>query len=174
MKSLYDYVTTIPDFPKEGIMFRDITTIIQDPEGLKMAVDGLVGMLDNVDYDLIIGSESRGFVFGTPVAYSVGKGFIMARKKGKLPRETVEESYDLEYGQATLEVHMDAITKGQKVVIVDDLIATGGTTEAIVKLVEKLGGEVVKICFVLELEGLEGRKKLAGYDVDSLLKYEGI
>ncbi|MDO5862408.1 MAG: adenine phosphoribosyltransferase [Thermoplasmata archaeon] len=173
MKALKDYVTEIPDYPKPGILFRDITTIMSDPEGLKLAIDGLVGMLEGIDFDLVVGSESRGFIFGTPVAYAMGKGFILVRKKGKLPRETISEKYDLEYGSAELEMHKDAIKPGQKVVIIDDLVATGGTTEAIVKMVEKLGGEVVKIGFVMELAGLEGRKKLAKYDVDSLIIYEG-
>lgn len=173
MADLKDYVTTIPDFPKPGIMFRDVTTIISDPDGLHMAIDGIVDSLKGLEFDLILGSESRGFIFGTPVAYLMNKGFVLVRKKGKLPRETISEDYDLEYGSATLEMHADAIKPGQKVVIVDDLIATGGTTEAIVKMVEKLGGEVVKICFVMELAGLEGRKKLSNYDVESLITYEG-
>ena len=173
MKELKDYVTAIPDFPKEGILFRDITTVIEDPKGFKLAIDGLVDMISNIDFDLVVGSESRGFVFGAPVAYKMKKGFVLVRKKGKLPRETISESYDLEYGSATLEMHTDSIKKGQKVVIVDDLIATGGTTAAVVKMVERLGGKVVKICFVMELAGLEGRKALKGYDVDSLIIYEG-
>ena len=172
-KKLEDYVVTIPDFPEPGIMFRDITSVIQDPEGLKLAVDGLVGLLKDVDYDLIIGPESRGFIFGVPVAYLCGKGFIPVRKKGKLPRETVSQKYDLEYGQAEVEMHKDAIQPGQKVVIVDDLIATGGSAEAAAKLVEKLGGQIVRMVFVMELAGLEGRKKLAGYDVQSLIVYPG-
>ena len=172
-KKLEDYVVTIPDFPEPGIMFRDITSVIQDPEGLKLAVDGLVGLLKDVDYDLIIGPESRGFIFGVPVAYLCGKGFIPVRKKGKLPRETVSQKYDLEYGQAEVEMHRDAVKPGQKVVIVDDLIATGGSAEAAAKLVEKLGGQVVRMVFVMELAGLEGRKKLAGYDVKSLISYPG-
>ena len=172
-KKLEDYVVTIPDFPEPGIMFRDITSVIQDPEGLKLAVDGLVGLLKDVDYDLIIGPESRGFIFGVPVAYRCGKGFIPVRKKGKLPRETVSQKYDLEYGQAEVEMHKDAVKPGQKVVIVDDLIATGGSAEAAAKLVEKLGGQVVRMVFVMELAGLEGRKKLAGYDVKSLISYPG-
>ncbi len=173
MKELRDYVTEIPDFPKKGILFRDITTVINDPEGFRMAVDGLVGLVKDKDFDLVIGTESRGFVFGAPVAYALDKGFVLARKKGKLPRETVSETYDLEYGQATLEIHKDSIRPGQKVVLIDDLIATGGTTEAVVKMVERLGGEVVKIGFVMELAGLKGRDKLKGYDVDSLIVYEG-
>ena len=173
MKDLKDYVTTIPDFPEKGIMFRDITTVIQDSEGFGMAVDGLIDLLEDVDFDLILGSESRGFVFGAPVAYAMNKGLILVRKKGKLPRETISESYELEYGNATLEMHIDSLKKGQKVVIIDDLIATGGTTDAIVKMIEKLGGEIVRICFVMELAGLKGREVLKGYDVRSLITYEG-
>ncbi len=173
MKELRDYVTSIPDFPKPGIIFRDITTIMSDAEGLKLAIDGLVDMMKGLDFDLVVGSESRGFIFGTPVAYTMGKGFILVRKKGKLPRETISEDYDLEYGTATLEMHKDAIKPGQRVVIIDDLIATGGTTEAIIKMVEREGGKVVKIGFVMELAGLKGRDKLKGYDVDSLIIYEG-
>ena len=172
-KKLGDYVVTIPDFPEPGIMFRDITSVIQDPEGLKLAVDGLAGLLKDVDFDLVIGPESRGFIFGVPVAYLRGKGFVPVRKKGKLPRETVSQKYDLEYGQAEVEMHKDAIKPGQKVVIVDDLIATGGSAEAAAKLVEKLGGQIVRMVFVMELAGLEGRKKLAGYDVQSLIVYPG-
>ncbi|MDR2698218.1 MAG: adenine phosphoribosyltransferase [Candidatus Methanoplasma sp.] len=173
MKELKDYVTAIPDFPKEGILFRDITTVIQDPEGFRLAVDGLIALLKGVDFDLVLGSESRGFVFGAPVAYAMKKGLVLVRKKGKLPRETISESYDLEYGSAELEMHADCIGKGQRVVIVDDLIATGGTTSAVIKMVERLGGEVVRICFVMELAGLKGRDALKGYEVDSLLIYEG-
>ena len=172
-KKLEDYVVTIPDFPEPGIMFRDITSVIQDPAGLKLAVDGLVDLVRDLDFDLVIGPESRGFIFGVPVAYLLGKGFIPVRKKGKLPRETVSQKYDLEYGQAEVEMHKDAIRPGQKVVIVDDLMATGGSAEAAAKLVEKLGGQVVRMAFVMELAGLEGRKKLAGYDVESLIIYSG-
>ena len=173
MKKLEDYVVTIPDFPEPGIMFRDITSVIQDPEGLKLAVDGLADLVKDLDFDLVIGPESRGFIFGVPVAYLLGKGFVPVRKKGKLPRETVSQKYDLEYGQAEVEIHKDAVRPGQKVVIVDDLIATGGSAEAAAKLVEKLGGQVVRMAFVMELAGLEGRKKLDGYDVESLIVYPG-
>lgn len=173
MKELKDYVTEIPNFPKEGIIFRDVTTILSDADGLHLAIDGLIEMLKDIDFDLVVGSESRGFIFGAPVAYAMNKGFILVRKKGKLPRETISESYDLEYGSATLEMHKDAIKPGQKVVILDDLIATGGTTEAIVKMVEREGGVIVKIGFVMELAGLKGREKLTKYDVDSLIIYEG-
>ena len=174
MKALEDYVTTIPDFPKKGIMFRDITTILNDKDGFKLAIDGLIEKLKGVDFDIVAGSESRGFIFGAPIAYAMNKAFVLVRKKGKLPRATYSEDYDLEYGTATLEMHQDAIKKGQKVVIIDDLIATGGTTEAIIKLVEREGGEIVKIGFVMELEGLKGREKLKGYDVFSLISYPGI
>ena len=173
MSSLKDYVTEIPDFPKKGILFRDITTILSSPDGFRMAIDGLVDLLKDVDFDLVVGTESRGFIFGAPVAYALNKGFILVRKKGKLPRETVSESYDLEYGQAEIEMHTDAIKPGQKVVLIDDLIATGGTTEAVVKLVEKENGIVVKALFVMELAGLNGREKLDGIDVESLIVYEG-
>ena len=173
MKKLEEYVLTIPDFPEPGIMFRDITSVIQDPDGLKLAVDGLVKAAGDVSYDLVVGPESRGFILCVPVAYLTGKGFVPVRKKGKLPRETVSVKYDLEYGQAEIEMHKDALKPGQKVLIVDDLIATGGSAEAAAKLVEAEGGEVVKMLFVMELAGLEGRKKLEKYNVDSLIIYPG-
>lgn len=173
MRELKDYVTEIPNFPKKGILFRDITTVLSDPDGFKMAIDGLVDAVKDVDFDYVVGTESRGFIFGAPVAYALGKGFVLVRKKGKLPRETISESYALEYGTAEVEMHIDAIKPGQKVVIIDDLIATGGTVEAAVKLVEREGGEVVRIAFVMELAGLNGREKLKGYDVRSLITYEG-
>ena len=173
MKKLEEYVRSIPDFPEEGIIFRDITSVIQDPDGLQLAIDGLDGLVKGTDYDVVVGPESRGFIFGVPVAYKDHKSFVPVRKKGKLPCETISQEYSLEYGTATIEMHKDAIKPGQKVVIVDDLIATGGTIEAIIKLVEALGGEVVKIVFLIELQGLNGREKLKGYDVDALIKYEG-
>ncbi|MCI8673303.1 MAG: adenine phosphoribosyltransferase [Lachnospiraceae bacterium] len=173
MKKLEDYVRSIPDFPEPGIIFRDVTTVIQDPDGLKLAVDKLQEMVQDIDYDVVVGPESRGFIFGVPVAYNMHKSFVPVRKKGKLPCETIEMEYELEYGKAVIEMHKDSIKPGQKVVIVDDLIATGGTTEAIVKLVEALGGAVVKICFLMELAGLKGRERLAGYDVDAAVIYEG-
>lgn len=173
MKKLEDYVTSIPDFPEAGIIFRDVTTILEDPDGLFMAVEGVRQMLKGVEYDSVVGPESRGFIFGVPVAYAEHKGFIPVRKKGKLPREVLSADYTLEYGTATVEIHRDSIKPGQKVVIIDDLIATGGTIEAIIKLIEELGGEVVKICFIMELAGLNGRKKLAGYDVEAMITYEG-
>ena len=173
MKKVEDYIRSIPDFPEPGIIFRDITTILQDPDGLKLAVDGLIDMLKDVEYDVVVGPESRGFIFGVPVAYAEHKGFVPVRKKGKLPCETIAMEYDLEYGTAVIEMHKDSIKPGQKVVIVDDLMATGGTMEAIIKLIEQLGGEVVKICFVMGLAGLKGREKLSKYPVESLVIYEG-
>ena len=173
MKKIEEYVRTIPDFPEPGIMFRDVTSVLQDPDGLKLSIDSLLDMVKDVDFDVVVGAESRGFIFGVPVAYAMHKGFIPIRKKGKLPCETISEEYDLEYGSAVIEMHKDAIQPGQKVVIVDDLIATGGTTEAMIKLVERLGGQVVKICFVMELAGLKGRERLKGYDVDAVITYEG-
>ena len=172
-KKLEEYVVSIPDFPEPGIIFRDVTSILQDPEGLHLAIDKILCMLDGVEFDVVVGPESRGFIFGVPVAYAKNKAFVPIRKKGKLPRETVSASYDLEYGSATIEMHKDAIKPGQKVVIVDDLIATGGTTEAMVGMIEQLGGEVVKICFVMELAGLKGREKLKDYEVESAIFYEG-
>ncbi len=173
MKKVEDYVVSIPDFPEPGIIFRDVTSVIQDADGLQLAIDEMQKLLEGVEFDVIAGAESRGFVFGMPIAYNLKKPFVLVRKKGKLPRETVEMSYELEYGSATIEMHKDAIKPGQKVVLVDDLIATGGTIEAAAKLVEQLGGEVVKIIFLMELAGLEGRKKLAKYDVGSVVCYEG-
>ena len=172
-KRVEDYVRTIPDFPEKGIMFRDITSVLQDADGLKLAIDEMQKLLEGVDFDVIAGAESRGFILGTPIAYNLHKPFVLVRKKGKLPCETIEETYDLEYGTAAVEMHKDAIKPGQKVVIVDDLIATGGTSEAACKLVERLGGEVVKIVFLLELAGLEGRKKLQKYDVQTVISYPG-
>lgn len=173
MKKLEDYVRSIPDFPEPGIIFRDVTSILQDADGLALAIDGILKMLDGVEYDVVIGPESRGFIFGVPVAYAQHKGFVPVRKKGKLPCETIEAEYALEYGTAVVEMHKDAIKPGQRVVIIDDLIATGGTIEAITGLVEKLGGQVVKICFVMELSGLKGREKLKKYDVETIITYEG-
>lgn len=173
MKSVESYVRSIPDFPEPGIIFRDVTSVLQDPEGLKLAIDGLMELVKDVDFDVVVGPESRGFIFGTPVAYNTGKAFVPVRKKGKLPCETIETSYDLEYGSATIEMHKDSLKPGQKVVIVDDLLATGGTVNAITDLVEQLGGKVVKVCFLIELAGLKGREKLSGYDVASVITYEG-
>lgn len=173
MKKLEDYVRSIPDFPEPGIIFRDVTSILQDADGLHLAINGLMDMLKDVEYDVVVGPESRGFIFGVPVAYEAHKSFVPVRKQGKLPCETISAEYDLEYGSAVIEMHKDSIKPGQRVVIIDDLIATGGTIEAIVGLIEQMGGEVVKICFVMELAGLKGREKLTGYDVDTIITYEG-
>lgn len=173
MKKIEDYIRTIPDYPEPGIMFRDITTVVQDPEGLKLSIDSLQKDIEGIDFDVIVGAESRGFVFGMPLAYNLGKGFVMVRKKGKLPADTIEETYDLEYGKATIEIHKDAIKPGQRVVIIDDLMATGGTVEAVVKLVERLGGKVVHISFLLELAGLKGRERLRDYEISSVVAYPG-
>ncbi len=173
MKKVEDYIRTIPDFPEEGIMFRDITTVLQDADGFALAIDEMQKLLADTEFDVIVGAESRGFIFGAPLAYNMKKAFVPVRKKGKLPCETVEATYDLEYGTATIEMHKDSIKPGQKVVIVDDLIATGGTIEAAAKLIEELGGEVVKIVFLLELAGLEGRARLSKYEVGTVVTYPG-
>ena len=173
MKKLEEYVKSIPDFPEKGIIFRDVTSVLQDAEGLHLAIDQMQEKLEGVDFDVVLGPESRGFIFGVPIAYNMHKAFVPVRKKGKLPRATISQTYDLEYGTATIEIHKDAIQPGQKVVIIDDLIATGGTTEAIIKMEEELGGEVVKIVFLMELAGLKGRERLSGYDIDSAIIYEG-
>lgn len=173
MKKLEDYVRSIPDFPEPGIIFRDVTSILQDADGLQLAIDSIQELLKDTEVDLIAGTESRGFIFGMPVAYNLHKPFVPVRKKGKLPCETVSQEYDLEYGSAEIEMHKDAVKPGQKVVVIDDLIATGGTVEAAVKMIERLGGEVVKIIFLMELAGLNGRERLKGYDVESVIRYEG-
>ncbi len=173
MKKLEDYVRTIPDFPQPGIMFRDVTSVLADANGFKLAIDSMLELLDGVSFDVIAGAESRGFIFGAPLAYALGKPFVLIRKKGKLPCETISTSYELEYGSAEIEIHADSIKPGQKVILVDDLIATGGTIEAAAKLIEQLGGEVVKIIFLMELAGLNGRQKLKNYDVDAVITYEG-
>ncbi|MBO6108147.1 MAG: adenine phosphoribosyltransferase [Eubacterium sp.] len=173
MKKVEDYIRSIPDFPEKGIIFRDITTVLQDAEGFRLAIDELKKLIDGVEFDVVVGAESRGFIFGAPLAYALGKPFVLVRKKGKLPRETIEQDYELEYGRATVEMHTDAITPGQRAVVVDDLIATGGTIKASIDLVERLGGEVVKVVFLMELAGLNGREKLSGYDVASVVTYPG-
>ena len=168
MKPIEEYVRSIPDFPESGIIFRDVTSILQDADGLHLAIDLMQEKLKDVDFDVVVGPESRGFIFGVPIAYNLHKPFVPIRKKGKLPRETVSVSYDLEYGSAEIEMHKDSIKPGQKVVI-----ATGGTIEAAIKLVEQLGGEVVKVVFLMELAGLKGRERLNGYDVASVICYDG-
>lgn len=173
MKKLEDYVRSIPDFPEPGIIFRDVTSVIQNPDGLKLSIDEMQKLVEEVECDVICGTESRGFIFGMPIAYNLHKAFVPIRKKGKLPCETISESYDLEYGSAEVEIHKDAIRPGQKVVLVDDLIATGGTIEACVRMIERLGGEVTRIVFLMELAGLKGREKLEKYDVQSVICYDG-
>lgn len=173
MEKLKKYITNIPDFPKKGIIFRDVTSLLQSGEGFSAAVDEILKQLDDVEFDAVLGLEARGFLFGAPVAYAKKKGFIPVRKKGKLPRATVSAEYELEYGTAEVEIHTDSIKKGDKVVIIDDLIATGGTLEAAAKLVEQLGGEVVGIVCLIELTDLKGRDKLKKYNVRSIVIYEG-
>ena len=173
MKKLEDYVRSIPDFPEPGIIFRDVTSVLQDADGLHLAIDTMQEKIKDLDYDVVVGAESRGFIFGTPIAYNNHKPFVLIRKKGKLPCETIEKEYDLEYGKAVIEMHKDSIKPGQKVLIVDDLIATGGTTEAMIKLIEELGGEVVGMVFLMELAGLKGRERLKDYRMESAIIYEG-
>ncbi|MBQ2981726.1 MAG: adenine phosphoribosyltransferase [Lachnospiraceae bacterium] len=173
MKKIEEYVRSIPDFPEEGIIFRDVTSVLQDADGLHLAIDLMQEKIKDLDFDVVVGPESRGFIFGVPIAYNLHKPFVPVRKKGKLPCETISMEYALEYGTATIEIHRDAIKPGQKVLIVDDLMATGGTIEAIIKLITELGGEVVGTVFLMELAGLEGRKKLEGQNVQSVIVYPG-
>ena len=173
MKKVEDYIRTIPDFPKPGILFRDVTTVMQDAEGFRLAIDSIQELIKDVEYDAVVAPESRGFIFGTPIAYNNHKSIVPVRKKGKLPCDTIEASYELEYGTATIEIHKDSIKPGQKIVLVDDLMATGGTIEASVKMIEALGGKIVKIVFLMELAGLKGRARLKDYDIDSVIIYEG-
>lgn len=173
MKKLEEYVRSIPDFPEEGIIFRDVTSVLQDAEGLQLAVNTMQEKIKDLEFDVVAGPESRGFIFGTPIAYNNHKPFVLIRKKGKLPCETVEKEYNLEYGTAVIEMHKDAVKPGQKVLIVDDLIATGGTTEAMVRLIEELGGKVVGIVVLIELAGLKGREKLKDYRLEAAISYDG-
>lgn len=168
---LKDKIRSIPDYPEKGVMFRDITTLLKDAEGLVDAVDQMQKKLEGLEFDLVLGPESRGFIFGMPIAYNLKKGFIPIRKKGKLPAEVVSKEYSLEYGTATIEMHKDAVKPGQKVVIVDDLLATGGTAKAIVDMVEGVGAEVVSLNFLIELGFLKGRDVLEGYKVDTVIHY---
>ena len=171
MKKVEDYVRSIPDFPEEGIIFRDVTSVLQDADGLQVAINELLKKLEGVECDVIAGTESRGFIFGMPVAYEMDKGFIPVRKKGKLPAETIAKEYDLEYGKATIEIHKDALKPGDKVVIIDDLLATGGTAKAIKELVESTGATVSKFVFLIELEGLNGKEALGDTPYASVIKY---
>ncbi|MBQ3615886.1 MAG: adenine phosphoribosyltransferase [Anaerotignum sp.] len=171
MEYLKNKIRSIENFPEEGVIFRDITTLLKDAEGMKAAIDEMTKKLEGVDFDVVLGPESRGFIFGMPVAYNMGKGFVPVRKAGKLPAEVVSKEYALEYGTATIEMHKDAIQPGQKVVIVDDLMATGGTAKAIVEMVEEMGAEVAAMLFLIELDFLEGRKVLPGYKIESVIHY---
>ena len=173
MKKLEEYVRSIPDFPEEGIIFRDVTSVLGDADGLQLAVNTMQDKVKDLDFDVVAGPESRGFIFGTPIAYNLKKPFVLIRKKGKLPCETVSVDYDLEYGKATIEMHKDSVRPGQKVLIVDDLIATGGTTEAMIKLIESLGGIVVGVVVMIELAGLKGREKIKNYRLETAITYEG-
>ena len=169
---LKDKIRNIPDFPKKGIVFRDITTLLSDGDAFKYSIDRMTEQYKGKDIDLVLGAEARGFIFGALIAYNLGLGFIPVRKPGKLPYKTCQTSYDLEYGQNVLQMHIDAVKKGDRVLIVDDLVATGGTAKAKADLVEKMGGEVVGFCFLIELEFLNPRKLLEGYDIFSLIKYD--
>lgn len=169
---LKEVLRHVPDFPKEGIDFIDITTVLQDAEALRQSVDDMKKLVGELgDFDIIVGPESRGFIFGAPLAYAMNKGFVPIRKKGKLPYKTVSIEYQLEYGTDILEIHEDAVKPGQKVVIIDDLLATGGTTEANIRLVEKLGGKVIGLVFFIELSFLSGRDRLKGYEVKSVVQF---
>lgn len=173
MRNLDSYIRSIPDFPEEGIIFRDVTSVIQDADGFKLAIDIMQEKIADLEYDVVVGAESRGFIFGAPLAYNNHKPLVIIRKKGKLPCETISQEYELEYGTATIEIHKDAIKPGQKVLIVDDLMATGGTNEAMIKLVEALGGEIAGVLVLIELAGLKGRERLNKYRVDAAITYEG-
>lgn len=172
MANLKDKIRSIPDYPQKGVIFRDITTLLKDAEGMAQSVDEMQAKLEGVEFDLVLGPESRGFIFGMPVAYNMKKGFVPVRKKGKLPAEVISREYALEYGTATIEMHKDAVQPGQKVVIVDDLLATGGTAKAIIEMVESAGAEVAALVFLIELDFLGGRKALPGYRVESVIHYE--
>jgi adenine phosphoribosyltransferase len=171
MKRIEKYIRDIPDFPKPGVLFKDIAPLLQDHDGLSMCLTDLKSMVPNGQIDKVIGIESRGFLFGTMLAKRLNAGFVLARKPGKLPYKTISQTYALEYGEDAVEIHIDAIDKGDRVLIHDDVLATGGTAQAVCKLVEKLGGEIVQCNFIMELEFLKGREKLVGYDVQAILSY---
>jgi adenine phosphoribosyltransferase len=168
-------IRTVPHYPKQGIQFRDITTLLKDPVGFRLAIDDLIRRYKEVKIDKIAGIESRGFILGAPLAYALGKGFIPIRKQGKLPAETIGHDYELEYGTDRIEIHTDAITRGEKILLVDDLIATGGTAEAACKLIEKMGGKIVECCFIIDLPDIGGRARLEkmGQKVFALCEFEG-
>jgi adenine phosphoribosyltransferase len=175
MKTVQDYIRTIPDFPHEGIMFRDVTTLFSDPRGFRIAIDQLLHPYAGQPIDKVVGLEARGFILGGAIAHQLSLGFVPIRKKGKLPGKTIEQDYTLEYGTATMEVHADALQPGEKVLLVDDLLATGGTAEAGIKLIERMGAEVIGCAFVIDLPDIGGRKKLEalGMDVHALCQFEG-
>jgi len=165
-KSVVDYIRTIPDFPHAGIMFRDVTTLFSNPRGFRMCIDQLLGPYAGMQIDKVVGLEARGFILGGAVAHQLSVGFVPIRKKGKLPGKTIEQAYSLEYGEAVMEVHDDAIKAGEKVLVVDDLLATGGTAEAGIKLIERMGGDIISAAFVVDLPELGGRKRLQGLGID--------
>lgn len=173
MSQVEQYIISIPDFPESGIVFRDITSILRDADGLKLAVDEMMKCLDDVEFDAVVGLESRGFLFGMPIAYNLHKAFIPVRKKGKLPRETIAAAYELEYSNAVIEVHKEDVKAGMRVVLIDDLIATGGTIKAAAGLLEQLGAIVIKIVCLIELSDLNGREYLKNYAIDTVISYEG-
>lgn len=170
--TLEDYITTIPDFPEKGVLFRDITSVIENADGFKLSINELLELMSDIEFDKLVTLESRGFIFGAPIAYELEKPMVLVRKKGKLPRETISQDYGLEYGEATIEIHKNSINPGDRVIILDDLIATGGTIEAAGKLIEKLGGQVVRVVALVELRGFNARGRL-NYDVATALSYEG-
>lgn len=171
MPDLASKIRDVPDFPKPGILFKDITTLLKDPQAFRAAIDGLLVAVRDRKIDVVVGMESRGLIFGAPIAYALGAGFVPVRKLGKLPSEVVSVEYDLEYGSATLEMHKDAISKGQRVLIVDDLLATGGTVAGTIELVKQLEGEIVGLAFLVELKFLKGRERLEGYDITTLIEF---
>ena len=175
MKQVQDYIRTIPDFPHEAIMFRDVTTLFADPRGFRMAIDQMLHPYAGLQIDKVVGLEARGFIMGGAIAHQLSVGFVPIRKKGKLPGKTLSEDYTLEYGQATMEIHDDAIQPGEKVLVVDDLLATGGTAEAGIKLLERLGAKIISTSFIIDLPALGGRQKLEamGMDVQILCEFEG-
>ena len=170
-KTLKEKIRDLPDWPQQGVIFRDITTLLKDPQGLKIAIDGMVDAVSDLDFDTVVAVESRGFIFGTAMAYRMGKGFVPVRKPGKLPAKTISQSYKLEYGEDTIEMHQDALEPGSKVLVVDDLIATGGSAQATAKLIKQLGAKVAGFIFLIELTFLNGKEKLEGYEVRSIIKY---
>ncbi|MEH6519636.1 adenine phosphoribosyltransferase [Sulfitobacter sp.] len=175
MKSVQDYIRTIPDFPHKGIMFRDVTTLFADPRGFRMAIDQMLHPYAGMRIDKVVGLEARGFIMGGAIAHQLSVGFVPIRKKGKLPGKTLQQDYKLEYGEATMEIHDDAVRAGEKVLVIDDLLATGGTAEAGIKLLERLGAEIVSTSFIIDLPELGGRKRLEamGHDVQVLCEFDG-